>query len=941
MTQNAKLYISIAQLETASLPDPNTLLARDLYDRLYSLINEAQQEAGKALNSKSDLDSLRAHNAVLIDGARGTGKSSVLVNLPTYIEYRANGRYDKEQAAPDTPRAQAAQNRNLLERVHILKPVDPTLLEEHDDLFLHVIVAAVLTDNELQNAQRDKRKESLNRDMLRALEVLAHGLESVEAQKEERGLDKLRSFIGNRQLHLKVHTFFRSVLALLDKDLLVLTIDDVDTALDRAYENLEIVRRYLNTPLVLPIISGDLDLYHEVIWREFHGKIVKPTPKYKEDQAYGRVIELATEYQRKILPVSNRLRMPDVEDYLQDFDIELRPPNKQDGPIPSLGAFHAWLEGFIAGPVNGQENSRLTLPIRSIRALTQLIRRCGQDHLLEKLPAEIRQARSAEAAKRAGQLAPGIPSEELDRFATAYANADQAQDRNYQMVYESFDAAVEAQKQKASGKSNSEISSADTLRWSKKLRQHFGNERDAGPICLVLEAMQHWYGEYPSGRSILDTALFQPLRHDEAAYANFDKQDSLASWEPGLDKQLPGYWLNDIGKRSVLLPYPLPESGRWGRLGWSRKQTVDKPEQALLLQLLTHSNYYNESSRSTKVNIGRLFELLITSLVRDVSEKDLISLLDRAPFHSTITLAPTKTQSIAADTDEDDQAEATLEPGLHNSIIKMANEIQSWRNEHQLQQVRFSPWLVYKVFNKAFNQAELFNRNQRIESGDAYHQVTFQIGLHAFYSIWSAFGSFEKGPLFGLPARISTVNLEKPSNFTQNILFRQNIRPFFPQDGNKESAVARYGQAMRAVTYYLGLHPLRRWLEQALEDQGGVDRPTRSLATQNQDSGIPGLLSERYKKLVLENIINTKETTSTTNSFIDDLAYTLLRAQLKIKGTGKKIHQKTLEESLKSIDKESAYKILNRMRDFIPDTEAFKQLETAYAQIFPDEPPQP
>ena len=59
MTDNAKLYISTTQQETASLSDPNTLLARDVYDRLYTLIGEAQQEANKALKSSDhDFDSL-------------------------------------------------------------------------------------------------------------------------------------------------------------------------------------------------------------------------------------------------------------------------------------------------------------------------------------------------------------------------------------------------------------------------------------------------------------------------------------------------------------------------------------------------------------------------------------------------------------------------------------------------------------------------------------------------------------------------------------------------------------------------------------------------------------------------------------------------------------------------------------------------------------------
>ena len=306
MTDTPRRYISINQLETAGLTDTNTLLARDVYERLYGLIEEAIQKANEAIQADPGADRQRAHNAVLIDGDRGSGKSTVLVNLPNYLQQKA-----KE-----------TNTKSLLDSVHILKPVDPTLLEEHDDLFLHVIVAAVLSDPEVQKAHNSP----LYRPMLRALEELAQGLESVDAQHEQRGMDKLRSFIGNRQLSSKVHDFFHSILNLLGKKLLVLPIDDVDTALDRAYENLEIVRRYLNTPLVLPIISGDLALYDEVIWREFNSKIVKPTVRYRLEESVELAKNLAIEYQRKILPLPNRLHMPSAAEYLSDFTIHLWMP---------------------------------------------------------------------------------------------------------------------------------------------------------------------------------------------------------------------------------------------------------------------------------------------------------------------------------------------------------------------------------------------------------------------------------------------------------------------------------------------------------------------------------------------------------------------------------------------------------------------------------------
>lgn len=90
MTTTANLYISIAQQESASLDDPNTLLARGIYERLSSLIREAQLNASRSIRRPAcEYDDLRTHNAVLIDGTRGTGKSTVLVNLSRYLDQQA------------------------------------------------------------------------------------------------------------------------------------------------------------------------------------------------------------------------------------------------------------------------------------------------------------------------------------------------------------------------------------------------------------------------------------------------------------------------------------------------------------------------------------------------------------------------------------------------------------------------------------------------------------------------------------------------------------------------------------------------------------------------------------------------------------------------------------------------------------------------------------
>lgn len=802
VTDTPRRYISINQLETAGLTDTNTLLARDVYERLYGLIEEAIQKANEAIQADPGADRQRAHNAVLIDGDRGSGKSTVLVNLPNYLQQKA-----KE-----------TNTKSLLDSVHILKPVDPTLLEEHDDLFLHVIVAAVLSDPEVQKAHNSP----LYRPMLRALEELAQGLESVDAQHEQRGMDKLRSFIGNRQLSSKVHDFFHSILNLLGKKLLVLPIDDVDTALDRAYENLEIVRRYLNTPLVLPIISGDLALYNEVIWREFHGKLVKPTPQHKGDQAFEWANTLATEYQRKILPLPNRLHMPSAADYLNDCTIGLRSSNNIH--IMPLGVFYAWLEIFITGPVNGLENSKLNIPIPSIRAMTQLIRRCGQDGFLEKLPIALKEAPDAITAKRVWQIAPGVDSSWINEFHIEYQRSSLAKKRDYQSVYKAFSKRVSTQREHAGKSSAIEIN--DITQFTHRLQEHFSHEKEAGACYLILKALQHWYGSKKTG-SVLDTPLFQPLHHTRAEFKGFEPTNTLEQWSSDLKETLPGLWLAKTGAQSVLLPYPTPEQGGRTRLKWDPSKRAKDSRSLLLLRLLTHQNYYTENARSTKINTGRLLELLITSLIRDISAHDIAELLYRAPFYSTSTLAPTKPQTLhpSAITDEeaeDEYAEEIDSGELPEGAITLSEEINTWRQNHRLKSNIFSPWLIYNALNKTINQSSFYNPPREYRATEKYEQEITHIGLLAFYSLWSAFGSFEKGPILGFPPIIATLNLSKPKNpdeikdFKQHPLFKQNILPFYPQQGDEESDVSLYGKSVRSITYYLGNHPLHTWLRNKL-----------------------------------------------------------------------------------------------------------------------------
>lgn len=782
--KNSTVYISLDQAESARQQDVNTLLPRNVYEDLSGFIKVALEKGKKARDaSNSKLTDFSIHNAILIDGTRGTGKTSVLVNLPLYLN---------------------AQNADESKRVHILAPVDPTLLESHDDLFLQVIVAAVLSDDAVRQAQENSPE---NKDrLLRQLQQLSTALEGIQSQAENRGLDKLRSLIGNKQLAEKIHEFFGVILKLLDKDLLVLTIDDVDTSLNRAFENLEIVRRYLVTPFVLPIISGDRSLYHEVTWRDFHGRLQEDS-RYKREQAYQIAIDLAAEYQRKVLPVPYRLYMPEIKQYLNDDSrIKLR---NSDGKEIHLSAFYGWLSIFIAGPVNNLENSQLDIPIPSVRALSQLINRCRS--WIPHLPQKIINSTTKVDAQRAWQM-PGVDTNILRKFSIDYAKDNENIKRDRHHVYISN-----------FGKATELLASSPLQKaYVQSLLDHFKHEKSAGAVYLTLEAMNAWYQVDSKTKSVFDTRLFQPLRHEQRDLENFDKKSDFEEWKKNLQNKLPESWLSHLPKQAIL-PYPVPEVGMGIPPTW--KYWENDVQTTLLVSFLVHHNFYSSARRGLMINIGRLFELIISSLVRDIDYGDILRLLLRAPLHASSALAPTKSSIGDAEEEVEEVQEPEelggseeLDAANSEAVTQLVAEIKMWRESHQLSTVQFSPWLIYNVFNKVFNQAQIFNHAKKndlvITEKQAETKVPW-IARQIFYSTWAAFGSFEKGSLFGLPDYISTTNIGNKADFQRSDLFIHNINPFYPGSDKTDfsRAVSAYGKLTRTATYFLGNHPLRAWVD--------------------------------------------------------------------------------------------------------------------------------
>lgn len=786
------VYFPINQREQAAQESANVLLAFEVYNKLTETVKGAKVVADLARSSSQPQDDVnihRAHTAVLIDGSRGTGKSSVLVNISKYL---------------------AEHDPVLQSRVHFLKPLDPTLLETTDDLFLNVIVAGLVCDPAMQLAKAEKPEAA--HVFHEQLQILGNTLERLESQRELRGLDKLRAFMGNQNLAQQVHLIFKAALVLLDKDLLILPIDDVDTSLNRAFDNLEVIRKYLVSPYVLPVISGDLKLYDDLTWRNFHGRLIKES---KEDSsgALVRAKDLAQEYQRKILPLQYRIEMPQVISYLRSSSIGFFDSHREAVANITMAHFHAWLEAILNERTNGTENSYLAPPVKNIRSLAQLV---------YSLQAEIPKLSSSFAGEIVEPVQlhrlfvlPILPTA-MQEFRSTYAAAARIVDKSQnetarRRAYQKL--VTDARQLSPLHTALTELAPAS----QDALMKYCQFAAEGGAAYLTLAA-QHYWRELHSSEcgdeyiSVLRTPLFEPMNHDEIDLRHFEPTAPTMAWHEVLTERAPQDWLERIPKHT-LLPYPSPEPGF---ALTKATHSFEDQQSGFVAALLLHRNFYTTNKRASLSCCGRVFEILVASFVKDVSADDISHILQRAPFHSFGALASTKTQTIA--TDEDDTSpENSDEFSLTytDQIENLSSAINAWRVSHNLKDHVPAPWFFYNVMNKVFNQAAIFNKPQSVNANPDRNvfQYLSVLAPKVFNSIWAAVGSFEKGEIFGLPTEIAQVNVGDGKKFSNSELYTRNIAPFCAATTNADD----FGRATGSYTHMIASHPLRELLQASFE----------------------------------------------------------------------------------------------------------------------------
>jgi hypothetical protein len=270
-------------------------------------LDELQALAAEHKIDENAISYSRQHRAFLIEGGRGSGKTTFVINFLHSIRQASAGSFSSLCALP---------------------MIDPTLIENKDNIII-VLIRAV--EAAVEDHQRsDHSSEKLNRDYLESLEALAGGLSLLDGigPKEAYGADwedaiwVMSDGLGKarkaRLFERKLNIFFNCALSILGKKAFVLAFDDVDTHFGLGRVILEVIRKYLTSPRLIVLISGDIDLYGRLlrgkIYDDFGKVLLEHDDKIMKNVAGQHdlrtaVRELEEQYLLKVLPPYRRIKM--------------------------------------------------------------------------------------------------------------------------------------------------------------------------------------------------------------------------------------------------------------------------------------------------------------------------------------------------------------------------------------------------------------------------------------------------------------------------------------------------------------------------------------------------------------------------------------------------------------------------------------------------------
>ena len=254
-------------------------------------------------------------NIFAFSGRRGAGKTSTMLSFTEFLSDAVS--VSKEESLSSA-------------RFFVLNPIDPTALEEKQNILNTVLARILFATEEEWNSCMDfhripKDREQAKNALLQKASACMSGIRAVKGDGIVSSLAEIQKISDSAVLELDFYELVDMALEFCssgkgsdykkNNQFLVIPIDDTDCQIQKAYDVLEDIRRYLTIPNVIILMATDLEMLRQVFIQHFAEKL-----RYGMERASissNVVYETAGKHFSKLVPVRHRIYLPEFEDFIK------------------------------------------------------------------------------------------------------------------------------------------------------------------------------------------------------------------------------------------------------------------------------------------------------------------------------------------------------------------------------------------------------------------------------------------------------------------------------------------------------------------------------------------------------------------------------------------------------------------------------------------------
>lgn len=309
MENNNSITIDLSRSMNSRSFENEEIIHKAEFERITELINNKINNID-ADSSKFSIRN-RYNDTITILGPRGSGKTSFIMSVLKKYETKND--------------------------VEILELIDPTLIEEKGHIFLTIIS---LIKNKVENKFHNNECDPLCTEYQQRkcwdnkLKKLAAGLPSIDIdidgeslyanwQDPEYVMNKgLAAVKSAKELESNFNEIVDMALHILDKNAFLIAFDDIDVNFNNGWKVLETIRKYLTSPQIITLLSGDIKLFSKAIrkqqWENFGTKLLTwEGEKLNRLEAFDEMVtEIESQYMQKIMKSPNRINLSTIAELL-------------------------------------------------------------------------------------------------------------------------------------------------------------------------------------------------------------------------------------------------------------------------------------------------------------------------------------------------------------------------------------------------------------------------------------------------------------------------------------------------------------------------------------------------------------------------------------------------------------------------------------------------